>query len=120
MEVGIEMKALDRVNHIAEDVQGYLRDMRSKSGKQFIGVMHPVVPQEVIYAAGLHPFRLFPFTGEPISLAHSHLHVYTCSIFRAIWDQVLKNQYPFMDGVVLPESCETVTFFTPGWSSEAV
>ena len=109
------MKALDRVNHIAKDLQAYLRDMRNKSGKQFIGVMHPVVPQEVIYAAGLHPFRLFPFRGEPISLAHSHLHVYTSSIFRAIWDQILKNQYPFLDGVVLPESCETVTFFTPGW-----
>jgi benzoyl-CoA reductase/2-hydroxyglutaryl-CoA dehydratase subunit BcrC/BadD/HgdB len=109
------MKAMDRVNRIAGDLQGYLEDTRSKLGKRFIGVMHPVVPQEVIYAAGLHPFRLFPFGKEPISLAHSHLHIYTSSIFRAIWDQVLKNQYPFMDGVVLPESCETVTFFTPGW-----
>lgn len=115
LEIDIEMKALERVNEIAGDLQGYLQNIRSKSDKKFMAIMHPIVPQEIVYAAGLHPFRLFPFVGEPISLAHAHLHVYTSSIFRAIWDQVLKNRYPFMDGVVLPESCETVTFFTPGW-----
>ena len=27
----------------------------------------------------------------------------------------MKGRYPFMDGVVLPESCETVTYFARGW-----
>lgn len=110
------MTALETIDKIASDARGYLNDLRQKSGKKFIGVMHAVVPQELLYAAGLHPFRLYPFPGVPTTAARAHLHVDTSSIFRAIWDQVLKNQYSFMDGVVLPESCETVTYFARGWS----
>ena len=109
------MTATEQINQVVSDMRGYLSDIHRKSGKKFMGVMHPVVPQEVLYAAGLHPFRLFPFPGEPITAAHAHLHVYTSSIFRAIWDQVLKERYTFLDGVVLPESCETVTYFARGW-----
>ena len=107
--------ALEKINQIASDMRGYLTDAHQKSKKKFLGVIHPVVPQELLYAGGLHPFRLFPFSGEPITAARAHLHVDTSSIFRAIWDQVLKDRYPFMDGVVLPESCETVTYFARGW-----
>jgi benzoyl-CoA reductase subunit C len=109
------MTAKEKIEQIAGDMSGYLNDIHQRSGKKFIGVMHPVVPQELLSAAGLHPFRLFPFPGERITKARAHLHVDTSSIFRAIWDQVLKGRYPFMDGVVLPESCETVTYFAPGW-----
>jgi len=109
------MTAIERINEIASDLRGYLTDAHQKMQKKFVGVMHPVVPQELLYAVGLHPFRLFPFPGESITAARAHLHADTSSIFRAIWDQVLKDRYPFMDGVVLPESCETVTYFTRGW-----
>jgi len=110
------MSAMEEARGIARDIQGYLKEVRNRSGKRVIAVMHPVVPQEVIYAAGLHAIRLFPLVREPITLAQNHLHSYTSSIFRSIWDQILKGFYPFLDGVVLPESCETVTFFARGCS----
>jgi benzoyl-CoA reductase/2-hydroxyglutaryl-CoA dehydratase subunit BcrC/BadD/HgdB len=109
------MTTIEKIYQIANDLGAYLTNAHRKSGKKFLGVMHPVIPQEILYAAGIHPFRLFPFPGEPITRARAHLHADTSSIFRAIWDQVLKNRYPFMDGVVLPESCETVTYFARGW-----
>ena len=109
------MTAIEEIKKIAGDMRGYLAGAHNASGRKFVGVMHPIVPQEILYAAGLHPFRLFPFPGEQISLAHTHLHVDTSSIFRAIWDQVLKGQFSFLDGVVLPESCETVSYFARGW-----
>ncbi|HAX97120.1 MAG TPA: hypothetical protein DCY35_11485 [Prolixibacteraceae bacterium] len=109
------MDALEKFSSVALDPASYLKDLHKKAGKKFIGVMHPTVPQEVIYAAGLHPYRLFPLQSGQITLAHANLHPYTSSIFRAIWDQYLKGEYPYMDGVALPESCETVTYFARGW-----
>lgn len=109
------MKTMGIIDKIASDMRGYLIDFQQKSGKQFLGVLHPVIPQELFHAAGLHPFRIFPFPDEPITAARAHLHADTSSTFRAIWDQVLKDRYPFMDGVVIPESCETVTYFSRGW-----
>lgn len=109
------MTKMEIIDQIAGDLRGYLIDFHQKSEKNFLGILHPVVPQELFYAAGLHPFRIFPFPGESITKARAHLHVDTSSIFRAIWDQILKDRYLFMDGIVIPESCETVTYFSRGW-----
>jgi len=109
------MDALKKMQDIACNVGDYIDAFKRKSGKKIVGVMHPIVPQELIYAAGLHPMRLFPLRKEPITKAHESLQAYTSSIFRAIWDQVLKGEYDFLDAVVLPESCETVTYFARGW-----
>ncbi len=109
------MDSLEKLHGIISNAGEYITGFKQKSGKKVVGVMHPIVPQELIYAAGLYPVRLFPMKKETITKAHESLQAYTSSIFRAIWDQVLKGGFDFLDAVVLPESCETVTYFARGW-----
>lgn len=109
------MDSLKMFHEIIDNAGEYVTGFKQKSGKKVVGVMHPIIPQELIYAAGLHPVRLFPMRKETITKAHESLQTYTSSIFRAIWDQVLKGGFDFLDAVVLPESCETVTYFSRGW-----
>lgn len=109
------MSAKERINQISGNMRAFLTDFRRKSEKKIIGVVHPVVPQEIIYAAKLHPIRLLPFIDQPITVAHAHMHINLCSNARATWDQVLKGEHPYLDGVVFPESCESVTYFARGW-----
>jgi len=75
-----------------------------------IGVFHPVVPEELIYAAGLHPVRMSPYSDDSITLGDSYLQIYICSYLRAEWDQIIKGKYSFLDGAIIPRSCEAVTF----------
>jgi len=80
-----------------------------------IGFFHPVVPEELIYAAGLRPVRLFPYFDDLITKGDAYLQTYLCSYLRADWDQTIRGRYPYLDGVVIPRSCEAVTFLYQTW-----
>jgi bzd-type benzoyl-CoA reductase N subunit len=107
--------SLDKMSHIVHNASEVLPEIKSKTGRRIIGVFHPVVPEELIYAAGLHPVRISPYHDDSISVGNSYLQIYICSILRADWDQIIKGKYPFLDGAIIPRSCEAVTFLYQTW-----
>ncbi len=107
--------ALDRMIKSVRNAPEVLSEIKNRTGRKMIGFFHPVVPEELIYAAGLHPVRLFPFYNDSITVGDSYLQTYLCSILRADWDQIKKGKYSFLDGVIIPRSCEAVTFSYQTW-----
>ncbi len=59
--------------------------------------------------------QLYPGLQEPITLADDHLQLYLCGYLRAQWDQILKGNHGYLDGVIIPRSCEAVTFLYQTW-----
>ncbi|MDD5171064.1 MAG: 2-hydroxyacyl-CoA dehydratase family protein [Syntrophales bacterium] len=106
---------LEHMARVIRDASMVLLRTREKTGGKMIGIFHPVVPEELIYAAGLRPVRLFPYLDDPITMGDAHLQTYLCSNVRAVWDQVIKGKYPYLDGVIIPRSCEAVTFLYQTW-----
>lgn len=102
--------ALERMSRSVRNASAVLEEIKSKTGRKMIGVFHPVVPEELLYAAGLHPVRISPYLDDSISVGDSYLQIYLCSYLRAEWDQIIKGKYPFLDGAIIPRSCEAVTF----------
>lgn len=102
--------SLERMSSSVRNAPAVLEEIKDRTGRRIIGVFHPVVPEELIYAAGLHPVRIFPYFDDSISLADSYLQTYICSYLRAEWDQIVKGKYSFLDGAIIPRSCEAVTF----------
>lgn len=102
--------SLDRMSRSVRNASAVLKEIKGKTGRKMIGVFHPVVPEELIYAAGLHPVRISPDFEDSITLADSYLQIYICSYLRAEWDQIIKGKYSFLDGAIIPRSCEAVTF----------
>ena len=92
-----------------------LQEIREKTGRRMIGYFHPVVPEELIYAAGLHPVRFIPNFEDPITIGNSYLQTYLCSYLRADFDQAISGKKPHLDGVIIPRSCEAVTFSYQTW-----
>ncbi len=107
--------ALERMAYSVRNAPAVLEETRTRTGRKTIGLFHPVVPEELIYAAGLHPVRIYPHFDELITVADSHLQSYLCSYLRASWDQILKGKYPYLDGAIIPRSCEAVTFLYQTW-----
>ena len=105
----------EQIDMAIQDAPMALSKRREKTGRKMIGIFHPVVPEELIYAAGLHPVRLFPYIDDSITAADAHLQTYLCSIVRAVWDQVIRAKYSYLDGAILPRSCESVTFLYQTW-----
>lgn len=100
---------------VGSNAPGVLQEIKKKTGRRMIGFFHPVVPEELIYAAGLHPVRIFPYFDDLITVGDSYLQTYLCSYLRADWDQIMKGRYPYLSGAIIPRSCEAVTFLYQTW-----
>jgi benzoyl-CoA reductase subunit C len=106
---------LEQMSSSVRDAPAVLQEIKNRTGRKMIGFFHPVVPEELIYAAGLRPVRLFPYLADPIIKADAYLQTYLCSYVRAYWDQTIRGRYPYLDGVIIPRSCEPVTFLYQTW-----
>ena len=106
---------LDKMAHVVQDAPSVLREIKDRNKRKMIGYFFPVFPEEILYAAGIHPVQLYPGLQEPITLADDHLQLYLCAYLRAQWDQILKGKHAYLDGAVIPRSCEAVTFLYQTW-----
>lgn len=76
-------------------------------GKKIIGYVCIYTPEEILYAAGIMPFRI---TGDNEELelkkAESYLYINTCSFARTCLQLALDGGYNFLDGLVTGETCD--------------
>ena len=89
--------------------------------KRIIGVAYLAVPEEIIHAAEMLPFRVSG-DNEPLhmDLANSQLLPNNCSVMRGIWRQVMEDKYTFLDGMVNSPVCDGMRHcMTTGWSSKS-
>jgi bcr-type benzoyl-CoA reductase subunit C len=105
-------QALKQLIQIANDPYGCLSDLRKK--KRIIGSTLADVPEEVIHAAGLHPFLIL---GTNESLRHSSalLPDNACSLARSNLELILGQQKAFFDGFVLSQVCDTTQHLSDIW-----
>ena len=101
---------LKNLADVVQNAASVLQDIKTRNKKKMIGYFFPVFPEEILYAAGIHPVQLYPHPREPITLADDHLQMYLCAYLRAEWDQILKGKRAYLDGAIIPRSCEAVTF----------
>jgi benzoyl-CoA reductase subunit C len=108
------MKQIDECYEVLADLYGYAERLKAKSGKKMVGTFCTYVPEEIIFAAGAHPIRLFG-TGEKIRLAEAHLQSYCCSLVRGALEDALGNRLSFLDGVVFPHTCDSIQRLSDIW-----
>ncbi|MBI2877349.1 MAG: 2-hydroxyacyl-CoA dehydratase [Candidatus Tectomicrobia bacterium] len=76
-------------------------------GKKVIGWVCIYVPEEIIYAAGMLPYRVSGDNEElELKQAESFLYVNTCSFARTGFQLALEGRYDFLDGLVVGETCD--------------
>ena len=107
--------ALREMADVVQNAPSILQGIKTQTETKMIGYFHPVFPEEILYAGGIHPVRLYPRLDEPITLADDHLQTYLCAYLRAEWDQTLKEKRTYLDGAIIPRSCEAVTFLFQTW-----
>ncbi len=84
------------------------------SQKKIIGYMCSYAPEELILAAGFHPFRLFSSKTD-IILAENHLQSYCCSLVRGVLEDNLSGRLDFLDGTVFPHTCDSIQRLSDIW-----
>lgn len=87
---------------------------RKAQGQKVIGWLPTDVPEELIHAAGAFPIGILG-TNENIHLADAHLQTWACSLMRGCLEQGLNGNLDFLDGVIIPHTCDTTRMLVGIW-----
>ncbi|MFX0140341.1 MAG: 2-hydroxyacyl-CoA dehydratase subunit D [Candidatus Hodarchaeota archaeon] len=77
-----------------------------KNNKKVIGHYCTYIPEELLYAADLLPFRIRATGHKHTDLAEIYMVRFTCSFVRATLDMALRGAYDFLDALFICNSCD--------------
>ncbi|MFH1137439.1 MAG: 2-hydroxyacyl-CoA dehydratase family protein [Pseudomonadota bacterium] len=85
----------------------YVREWKDNGG-QVVGFTCGYVPEEIIHAAGLLPYRLEARGETETGLADVYMHRFNCTYARCLLQAGLSGQYRFLDGFCFLNGCEQI------------
>jgi benzoyl-CoA reductase/2-hydroxyglutaryl-CoA dehydratase subunit BcrC/BadD/HgdB len=77
-----------------------------ESDKKIAGYYCTYIPEELLAAADLFPFRIRATGNESTDLADTYMVRFTCSFVRSTLNLALKGEYDFLDGLFICNSCD--------------
>ncbi|MBN1321599.1 MAG: 2-hydroxyacyl-CoA dehydratase [Thermoleophilia bacterium] len=91
-----------------------LREWRNQGGR-VIGCMYHFVPEELITAAGLLPYRMRATGSTGTELSESRFTQVNCSLVRHFYDSGMRGDQDFLDGVVAVNNCDHIRRLYDNW-----
>ncbi len=84
-------------------------------GKKVIGFMCSYLPEEIIHAAGMLPFRIRGTGCTKMNCSDALMSNYSCSFARSCLEFVMDGTYGFLDGVIALDSCSQMVRLYDNW-----
>jgi benzoyl-CoA reductase subunit C len=97
--------AMDEFQKWATNRHEYAREWKKKTGGKVVGYLCTYAPEELFYAAGVLPVRIFGGHEADISIVEPHIHGMYCPFCRGCLAEGLKGRYEYVDGIVIGQSC---------------
>ena len=96
----------DQFLHISNSITNpYITEWQA-DGKKVLGHYCTYIPDELLHAANLLPFRIRATGNTSTDLADVYMVRFTCSFVRATFDMALRGLYDFLDGILICNSCD--------------
>jgi len=105
---------IEDLHNLQNDPYNYALRLKKESGKKVVGYFCSYTPEELIFAAGATPFRIFG-TRSTINLADAHLQSYCCSPVRIALEEGLSGKTNVLDGIVFPHTCDSIQRLSDIW-----
>lgn len=84
-------------------------------GGKVVGFFCSAVPEELFTAAGILPFRMRGTGSTSTELADAYFTPINCSFPRHAFNQALRGEYDFLDGLICLNSCDHVRRVYDNW-----
>jgi benzoyl-CoA reductase subunit C len=85
----------------------YVKEWKARGGR-VVGVTCSYAPEEIVYAAGLLPYRMEARGVTETGLADIYMHRFNCTYARCMLEAGLSGQYDFLDGFCFLNGCEQI------------
>jgi benzoyl-CoA reductase/2-hydroxyglutaryl-CoA dehydratase subunit BcrC/BadD/HgdB len=105
---GTNDRALETVEKYYRHYGCRARELKQQ-GKRVMGYLSALAPLEIISAAGFVPVRIKGDPDEPITKADSRMETLVCPFVRSAFDLALKGKYDYLDGILIPHTCDSVS-----------
>lgn len=86
-----------------------------QEGGKIVGYFYSFIPEEIISAAGLLPFRIRAAGSDGTEFSDARLTQINCSFVRHCLDMALRGELGFLDGVVVFRQCDQVCRMVENW-----
>jgi benzoyl-CoA reductase subunit C len=110
----LSMKEMELIREAVRDPYRYAETYKIRTHKKVVGYFCSYAPEEIIWAAGALPFRIFSRRAG-INLADRHLQSYCCSLVRSVLEEALSGNMKFLDGAVFPHTCDSIQRLSDIW-----
>ncbi len=102
------MNALEELSRLAsEPVNPAIEEWKAE-GKKVVGFFCTYVPEEILYAANILPYRVRAAGCTQTSSADVYMSQVNCSFVRSCLEYAFEGKYDFLDGMVFTRSCDNI------------
>jgi len=110
MKSGLNSKTFDKLSVIAGGIMNpSVQDWKSKGGK-VMGYTCSFVPEELIIAAGMLPFRIRGDDNANTANADIYFSsASTCSFVRNCFENIVSGRYNFLDCIAVARTCDVAS-----------
>lgn len=85
------------------------------SGGKIIGCMYHYIPEELITAAGMMPYRMRATGSEGTEYSEADFTQINCSFVRHLFDTGIRGKLSFLDGLISANHCDHLRRFYENW-----
>jgi bzd-type benzoyl-CoA reductase N subunit len=117
-EAKTKSKMLKEFTEAAETLVNPQIQSWKKQGGRMVGYFCAAVPEELIAAAGLLPFRMRATGSTGTELSDAYFSSINCSFPRHCFNLALKGEFGFLDGVVCVNNCDNIRRIYDNWKRQ--
>jgi len=108
------METIKQFKAVVDHPSEYAVQWKAENNAKIVGTFCSYAPEEIIWAAGALPYRIFGSETE-ISRAAQHLQSYCCSLVRGALGEALSGGLDFIDGTIFPHTCDSIQRLSDIW-----
>ncbi len=102
------MSALQEMTELAGELSNRALQEWKADGKKVVGFFCSYVPEEIIFAADMLPYRVRAVGCESTTMADVYMSQVNCSFSRACLEFAFDGRYHFLDGLVFVWNCDNL------------
>ncbi len=96
----------------------YVEGWREKGGK-VIGYSGTYTPEEIIYAAGILPYRIGGREATKVTIADMYFGPVICNFVKCVLENAADGRFDFLDGAIITYECDHMRRIFDAWRRAA-
>ena len=104
-----------QMKETARSLQNAFVRERKKDGGRVVGYSCTFIPEEILHAAGLLPFRLRGIGTTSLSIGDSYFGAVNCSLPKCMLQLAGQGSYRFLDGAIITNGCDSMRRLEECW-----